>query len=106
MLRNLKMKYGKKNMKTILECGITSRKSISERIRMGVCEMKITLDREADAAYIYFKEISLGEVVKTISLNDSINVDLDSDGRALGIEILDASKNLPAGAVKGAEVIG
>ena len=30
--------------------------------------MKVTLDREADAAYIYFKEISPGEAVKTIIL--------------------------------------
>jgi len=27
--------------------------------------MKITFDKEADAAYIYFKEISNGEVAKT-----------------------------------------
>jgi uncharacterized protein YuzE len=58
--------------------------------------MRIEIDRESDAAYIYFKEISKGEVVRTISLNDSINIDLDSEGRTLGIEILDASKNLPS----------
>lgn len=57
--------------------------------------MRIEVDSEADAAYIYFKEISPGEVVKTISLNDSINVDLDDSGKTIGIEILDASKTLP-----------
>jgi len=57
--------------------------------------MRIEFDNEVDAAYIYFKEISPGEVVKTISLNDSINVDLDEDGKTIGIEILDATKNLP-----------
>ena len=57
--------------------------------------MKITIDKDADAAYIYFKEVSSGEVASTISLNDSINVDLDRDGKTIGIEILDASKNLP-----------
>lgn len=67
--------------------------------------MKITLDKEADAAYIYFKEISEGEVEKTISLNDSINIDLDKEGRTLGIEILDASKNLPLNALKSAVLI-
>jgi len=57
--------------------------------------MKIEVDKQADAAYIYFKEIAEGEVKTTISLNDSINVDLDSDEKIVGIEILDASKNLP-----------
>ncbi len=68
-------------------------------------EMKITYDSEADAVYIYFKEISKGEAVKTISLNDSLNIDLDKHGRTLGIEILDASKNLPKNTIKSAEII-
>ena len=67
--------------------------------------MKIEYDKDADAAYIYFKEISEGEVVQTISLNDSVNIDLDKDGRTLGIEILDASKNLPVNTIKSAVVI-
>ena len=67
--------------------------------------MKITYDKEADAAYIYFKEISPGEVVQTISLNDSINIDLDSEGRTIGIEILDASKNLPSVFLKSEKTI-
>ena len=62
--------------------------------------MKITLDKEADAAYIYFKEISPGEISTTISLNESVNIDLDREGKTLGIEILDASKNLPANAIQ------
>ena len=57
--------------------------------------MRTEIDTEADAGYIYFKEISEGEVKKTISLNDSINVDLDSNGKILGIEFLEISKNLP-----------
>ena len=64
--------------------------------------MKTTFDKEADAVYIYFKEISPGEVVKTISLNDSVNIDLDSEDKAIGIEILEASKNLPSSALKSA----
>ena len=62
--------------------------------------MRTQIDKEADAAYIYFKEISPGEVIQTISLNDSINIDLDKDGKIVGIEILDASKNLPAISLK------
>jgi len=68
--------------------------------------MKITLDKEADAAYIYFKEISPGEVTKTIQLNEYMNVDLDAEGTTLGIEIIDASKNLPLNSLKTAEIIG
>lgn len=63
-------------------------------------EMKVEIDKEADAAYIYFKEISPGEVIKTISLNDSINIDINSEGKTIGIEVLDASKNLPAATMK------
>jgi len=68
-------------------------------------EMKITFDKEADAVYIYFKDISLGEVKNTISLNESVNIDLDENGKTLGIEILDASKNLPLDALKSAVMI-
>lgn len=63
-------------------------------------EMRIELDKEADAAYIYFKEIKAGEVVSTISLNESINIDLDAEGKTIGIEILEASKNLPISSLK------
>ena len=66
--------------------------------------IKITLDKEADAAYIYLKEISQGEVKKTISLNDSLNIDLDSNNQILGIEILNASQNLPLNSLNKAEV--
>ena len=68
-------------------------------------EMKIEYDKDADAAYLYFKEIAEGEIVQTISLNESVNIDLDKDGKTLGIEILDASKTLPANAIKSAVVV-
>lgn len=67
-------------------------------------EMKIEYDKDVDVAYIYFKDIDEGEVVQTISLNDSVNIDLDADGKTLGIEILNASKNLPANAIESAVV--
>lgn len=57
--------------------------------------MRIELDKETDAAFVYFKEISPGEVKKTISLDSYFNVDLDGEGKILGIEILNASKNMP-----------
>ena len=68
-------------------------------------EMRITFDKDADAVYIYFKEISSGEVKQTISLNDSVNVDLGEDGKTLGIEILDASKNMPLETLNSALII-
>ncbi|MFH1325296.1 MAG: DUF2283 domain-containing protein [archaeon] len=87
-----------------------AKKRMLERgIKLNNCyrqTMKITFDKEADASYVYFKDISESEVAKTISLNDSINIDLDKDGKTLGIEILDASKNLPHNFMKSAEIIG
>lgn len=62
--------------------------------------MRTEFDKEADAAYIYFKEIDNGEVAETISLNESVNIDLDKDGKVLGIEILDASEHLPSSSMK------
>lgn len=57
--------------------------------------MKITFDKEADAAYIYLKEdIRDGESIKTIKVNDNIILDFDKEGKLLGIEILNASKNI------------
>ena len=62
--------------------------------------MRTEFDKDADAAYIYFKEIGNGEVAETITLNDSVNVDLDKNGVVLGIEILDASEHLPSSSIK------
>ena len=63
--------------------------------------MKIEIDKDVDAGYIYFKDIKKGEVMSTISLNESLNVDLDSEGKILGIEILKVSKNLPKSGFSG-----
>ena len=67
--------------------------------------MKVTFDKQADAVYIYFKEILEGEVTHTISLNDTVNIDFDETGKTLGIEVLDATKNLPLEVIKQAIVI-
>jgi uncharacterized protein YuzE len=50
--------------------------------------MRITYDPEVDAMSIVFKETT----VTTKDLGDGIAADFDSDGRLVGIEILDASK--------------
>lgn len=62
--------------------------------------MRTEFDKEADAAYIYLTEIADGEVKQTISLNESVNIDLDKNGKVLGIEILDASEHLPSSSLK------
>lgn len=57
--------------------------------------MKLEIDKEVDAAYIYLKDkIADGEVVRTISINDNITLDFDSSNKLLGIEVLNASENL------------
>lgn len=57
--------------------------------------MKIDIDKEADAAYIYVKShIGAGEVAKTIEVNGDIILDFDEEGKLIGIEILNASQNL------------
>ena len=57
--------------------------------------MKLEYDKDVDAAYIYLEDkISDGEVKKTIELNDNIIIDFNSEGKLLGIEVLNASKVL------------
>ncbi len=55
---------------------------------MELIKMKITFDKEAKAGYIYFKDISQGEVEKTISISNCINIDINKNKKILGIEIL------------------
>ena len=68
--------------------------------------MNIKYDATVDAAYIYLVEfIASGGVAKTYPCDPSevggeINLDFDSEGRPIGIEVLDASKMLPAGLLK------
>ena len=54
--------------------------------------MKATYDKEADAMNIRVKS---GKVYKTLEITDSILVDVDKKGRALGIEILFVSAQMP-----------
>jgi len=57
--------------------------------------MKITYEKDIDAAYIYLVDsISKGKAVKTIQLNDNITLDFDKEDKLLGVEVLDASKVL------------
>jgi uncharacterized protein YuzE len=56
--------------------------------------MKITYDPEADALYILLRD---GIPAKdAVDVEEGVTIDLDSDGRIIGIEILDASSRMTA----------
>jgi uncharacterized protein YuzE len=66
--------------------------------------MKITYDKDVDAAYIYLVDIDGGDVKQTKSVSCDgavgfgvINFDFNDDGRIIGIEVLSASNILPVG---------
>ncbi|GAB3874500.1 hypothetical protein GCM10029964_016570 [Kibdelosporangium lantanae] len=71
--------------------------------------MRITFDPEADAAYVEFvADVRDGEAVTQIVVEDSrirgeVVLDLDVDGRLLGVEILGVSDVLRPETVAGAE---
>jgi uncharacterized protein YuzE len=59
-----------------------------------------TYDREADAAYVYLDTPVPAAAVRQVLPFDPENgmfvLDLDAEGHVLGLEILDASRHLPA----------
>jgi uncharacterized protein YuzE len=50
--------------------------------------MKIEYDKEVDALYIRLQE---RHVNRTVEIEDGINIDLDKNGKLIGIEILNAT---------------
>ncbi len=68
--------------------------------------MKVTYDPKSDAAYIYLAtRIEPGGVKSTYACDPAetgaeINLDFDSDGRLIGIEVLGASRKLPADVIR------
>ena len=54
--------------------------------------MQIQFDRDVNALYI---EIARGEVTRTIEVTGTIYLDVDREGRPLGLEFLDANEFLP-----------
>lgn len=54
--------------------------------------MKITYDKKVDAAYIKLNDKSAYRVSKKIT--DDVLADYGKDGTVVGIEVLDASKNM------------
>ena len=69
--------------------------------------MRMTYDKEADAAYVYIKDpIADGEAKRTVSVSDDVHLDFDGEGHLLGIEILNARGVLTEDALKEAGLIG
>ena len=57
----------------------------------------MTYDSDADAAYVYLQPPTVVEpsVATTLTVNADINLDFDSEGRLIGVEILGASNVHP-----------
>ena len=53
--------------------------------------MKITYDKDVDAVYI---QLSLQQPEGVIEVADGINIDISSDGKIVGIELLDATEKV------------
>ena len=64
--------------------------------------LKITYDKKADAAYIYFSTEKVGHLLtESFAIENfldfgTINIDFDQNQKLYGLEILNASKYLPA----------
>ena len=54
--------------------------------------MEISFDKEADAMYIEFRK---GEFAKNKKIDDFTIIDLDKEGKLLGIELLEVSTRIP-----------
>jgi uncharacterized protein YuzE len=70
--------------------------------------MRVTYDVAVDAAYIYLRDTAPGESAYTYMAEpeiptDMINLDFDRDHRLIGIEVLSASRHLPADLLAAAE---
>lgn len=72
------------------------------QVRDSTEALRVTYDDTADAAYIYFvPELEAGDVARTVPVDGGddpwiVNFDVDSNGRIIGLEVLDASRRLPA----------
>ncbi len=60
--------------------------------------MKITYDKEADAMYIEFSDADFSSNKK---IDDNTIIDLDKDGKIIGIELLEVSERIPKKALSG-----
>ncbi len=58
--------------------------------------LELTYDAEADASYLYLRKLQPNEkVAASLTAGEDVILDLDSENRLVGIEILRASGHLP-----------
>jgi uncharacterized protein YuzE len=63
--------------------------------------MKVSYDRQVDAVYLELLKL---EPEGVIEVADGINIDVTSDGRIVGIELLDASRKVTLGSLLSYEI--
>jgi len=51
--------------------------------------MRIEYDREVDALYVRLQEKYID---RTVEIEEGLNIDLDENGRLIGLEVLDATE--------------
>ncbi|MET7870407.1 DUF2283 domain-containing protein [Streptomyces cyaneofuscatus] len=74
-----------------------------------MAEVKVTYDKSADAAYVYFTEPQVHAhsarmyACDPVDVDGMIHLDFDEEGRLLGIEVLAAGSKLPEYLLKSAE---
>ena len=51
--------------------------------------MKIEYDKEVDALYVRLQE---KHVARTVEIEEGLNIDLDENGKLIGLEVLDATQ--------------
>ncbi len=66
-----------------------------ESPRIESPEVNTHYDPSVDSMLVQFYDIQPGDAVKTIKVNDDVNLDFDTEGRLIQIEIHDASHKLP-----------
>ncbi len=64
--------------------------------------MRVTFDRQANAAYIYLVDVEPGEAVKQ-EVAGPVILDFNRSGHLIGIEVLRATKFLPREVLDAAE---
>jgi uncharacterized protein YuzE len=67
--------------------------------------MKVTYDKEVDAAYIYLDETVESKSERTKQIKEDIILDFDKKGQLIGIEVLNAKKQLPKRVLEKAELL-
>jgi uncharacterized protein YuzE len=51
--------------------------------------MKIEYDKDVDALYVRLQE---KYVARTVEIEDGLNLDIDDEGKLIGLEVLDATR--------------